>query len=120
MWHENDDGRFALKITRAGRAAIGVDDEHAQDAASAAAAPVTSKSKKTRSNLAAQTDVQKAPAARGKGQRKLVGETESSPDQIRAGSKQAKIVDLMKRPKGATLDERSKQRTGCRTRGTRR
>jgi hypothetical protein len=120
MWHENDDGRFALKITRAGRAAIGVDDEHAQDAASAAAAPVTSKSKKGRSKLAAQTDVQKAPAARGKGPRKPLGETESSPAQIRAGSKQAKIVDLMKRPKGATLDERSKQRTGCRTRRTRR
>ena len=25
VWHENDDGRFALKITKAGREAIGVD-----------------------------------------------------------------------------------------------
>jgi hypothetical protein len=33
VWHENDDGRFALKITKAGREAIGVEDE-AQDAAS--------------------------------------------------------------------------------------
>ena len=24
VWHENDDGRFALKITKAGREAIGV------------------------------------------------------------------------------------------------
>jgi hypothetical protein len=36
VWHENDDGRFALKITRAGREAIGVEDEDADDAASAA------------------------------------------------------------------------------------
>jgi hypothetical protein len=27
VWHENDDGRFALKITKAGREAIGVEDE---------------------------------------------------------------------------------------------
>jgi hypothetical protein len=34
VWHENDDGRFALKITRARREAIGVEDEEAQEAES--------------------------------------------------------------------------------------
>ncbi len=36
---------------------------------------------------------------------KTAGDAESSPAQIRAGSKQATIVKLMSRPKGATLDE---------------
>src|SRR4051795_11218210 len=39
VWHENDDGRFSLKITKAGREAIGVDEEEAEDVASAAAVP---------------------------------------------------------------------------------
>jgi hypothetical protein len=36
--------------------------------------------------------------------RKVFAEAESTPGEFR-GSKQAKIVELMKRPKGATLDE---------------
>jgi hypothetical protein len=31
VWHENEDGRFALKITKAGREAIGVEDEETQE-----------------------------------------------------------------------------------------
>jgi len=41
VWRENDDGRFALKITKVGREAIGVEDEEAQGAASAAAASLS-------------------------------------------------------------------------------
>jgi hypothetical protein len=37
VWHENEDGRFALKITKAGRDAIGVEDEDEQQAASSSA-----------------------------------------------------------------------------------
>ena len=47
VWHENDDGRFALKITKAGREAIGVDDEEGQQAASSSATPGASKPKKS-------------------------------------------------------------------------
>jgi hypothetical protein len=50
VWHENEDGRFALKITKAGRAAIGVDDEEGQQAASSSATPGASKPKKSGSN----------------------------------------------------------------------
>jgi hypothetical protein len=106
VWHENDDGRFALKITKVGREAIGVEDEEAQDAASAAAAPVPSKSKKAGSKPAGKKDAQKTSAAPPKGRSdKPASADESSPADFRAGSKQAKIVDLMKRAKGATLDE---------------
>src|SRR5947209_2325907 len=44
VWHENDDGRFALKITRAGREAIGVEEDEAPDAISASVAPAQTRS----------------------------------------------------------------------------
>jgi hypothetical protein len=106
VWHENDDGRFALKITKAGREAIGVEDEEAQDAASAVAAPVPSKLKKSGSKPTGKKDAQKTSATPRKARKdKPANDSESSPADVRAGSKQAKIIELMKRAKGATLDE---------------
>ena len=105
VWHENDDGRFALKITRAGRDAIGVEDEEAQDDASASAAPAAPKAKKSGSKPAPKRDAQKGSWHAPKARTSPLAEAESLPDRFRAGSKQAKIVDLMKRAKGATLDE---------------
>jgi hypothetical protein len=106
VWHENEDGRFALKITKSGREAIGVEDEEAQDAATAAAAPAQPRSRKSGSKPAGKKDAQKTSATPRKGRKdKPASDDESSPADIRAGSKQAKIVELMKRAKGATLDE---------------
>ncbi|MEA3186622.1 MAG: hypothetical protein QOD99_452 [Chthoniobacter sp.] len=105
VWHENDDGRFALKITKAGREAIGVDDEeqHAEQSSATLEAP---KPLKSRSKRAGNQGSAKTPSARTKAARGKTGhDPESSPAQIRAGSKQATIVKLMSRPKGATLDE---------------
>jgi transcription initiation factor IIE alpha subunit len=51
-------------------------------------------------------DAAKIPAADKKSARqKTAGDVDSSSAQVRAGSKQAKIIELMKRTKGATLDE---------------
>jgi hypothetical protein len=106
VWHENDDGRFAIKITKAGRDAIGVDDEEGQQTPSSSATQDASKPKKRGSKAATNKVAAKTPAPRTKAARGKSGhDAESSPGQIRAGSKQAKIVDLMKRPKGATLEE---------------
>jgi hypothetical protein len=106
VWHENDDGRFALKITKSGREAIGVEDEEAQDAAPFSAAPAQPLSKKGRSKPAGKKDAQKTSGTARKGRKdKPTSDDASSPADFRAGSKQAKIVDLMKRAKGATLDE---------------
>jgi hypothetical protein len=106
VWHENDDGRFALKITRAGREAVGVDEEEGQQAASSSATPDASKPKKRGAKAAANKVGAKIAAARTKGARqKTAGDADASFAQIRAGSKQATIVKLMSRPKGATLDE---------------
>jgi hypothetical protein len=107
VWHENEDDRFALKITKAGREAIGVEDDgEGQQAASSSAAPDASKSKKSRSKVAGKNHAAKTPALRTKAARgDTADDAESSLAQIRAGSKQAAIVKLMSRPKGATLDE---------------
>jgi hypothetical protein len=106
VWHENDDGRFALKITKAGREAIGVEDEEAQDAAPVSVAPARPRSKKSGSKSAGRKDAQQTSAAPRKGAQKKTGnDGESSPGEFRAGSKQAKIVELMRRGKGATLEE---------------
>jgi hypothetical protein len=106
VWHENDDGRFALKITKAGREAIGVQDEEAEDAGSSTG-PAASRSKKGSPKSAGEKTATKAPAARTRAtaQRKAAGGDEPSSGQLRPGSKQAIIVDLMMLPKGATLDD---------------
>jgi hypothetical protein len=105
VWHENEDGRFALKITKAGREAIGVDEE-AEDAASSPAIPAASKAKKGAARSAAAQSAAESPASRKRtaAQRKAIGGDAPS-GQLRPGSKQAIIVDMMMRPKGATLDE---------------
>jgi hypothetical protein len=105
VWHENDDGRFALKITKAGREAIGVEDE--EDEASSPAIPAAPKSKKGATKSADAKNAAKAPAAptQATARRQAGGGDEASSGQLRPGSKQAIIVDLMVRPKGATLDE---------------
>jgi hypothetical protein len=107
VWQESEEGRFALKITKAGRHAIGVDDEDEQQAALPSASVDASKPKKSRSKSAGKKDAAKTPTARTKAARdKTAGDDAySSSAQIRAGSKQAKIIELMKRAKGATLDE---------------
>jgi hypothetical protein len=105
VWHENDDGRFALKITTAGREAIGVDGEDAGGAALASSPAVSGKTKKRESKPPAKKDAKASAAQNKPSRRKASGDAASTPSQIRAGSKQAKIIELMKRPKGATLDE---------------
>ena len=106
VWHENDDGRFALKITRGGREAIGVEDEEAQDATPVSAAPAQPRLKKSGAKATGKKDAQKTSATPRKGRKdKPTSDGECSPADFRAGSKQAKIVHLMKRAKGATLDE---------------
>jgi len=105
IWHENEDGRFALKITKAGWDAIGVDDEE-KDVGSSAATPASKSSKRAAAKPAGKKHGATTPASRTpSAQQRSRVNVESSPGQIRPGSKQAVIIDLMVRPKGATLDE---------------
>src|SRR5947209_16753032 len=106
VWHENEDGRFALKITKAGREAIGVEDEEAQDTSLESRAPAPTRLKKSGSKPVGKKDARSTSATARKGRKdKPASDVKSSPADVRVGSKQAKIVELMKRAKGATLDE---------------
>ena len=77
VWHENDDGRFALKITKAGRDAIGV-DEGEEDAAPASPNPGSAASKKGALQSGAKKDA-KTTAAQKKGGRQKAGDAVSTP-----------------------------------------
>ena len=118
VWHENDEGRFALKITGAGREAIGVDDAEAQEPAPLSGTPAAPRSKPRGSKPAAKMDAQNSPAARKKanGRRERGRRLEASPTKIRAGSKQARIIDLMSRRRALRSRNWSKRRTGSRIR----
>ena len=105
VWHEMTTAGSRFKITRAGRDAIGVEDDEAQDGAPASPGPSPAKSKKSGAKPAAKKDAEKGSSARAKGAHGKPADIGKSSGQFRAGSKQAKIVDLMKRAKGATLDE---------------
>jgi hypothetical protein len=63
VWQENEDGRFALKITKAGREAIGVQDDEEQHAAQSSATLDASKPKRSRSKRAAKKDAAKTAAS---------------------------------------------------------
>jgi hypothetical protein len=82
------------------------DGEEEHHAASPSASADGSKPKKSGSKSAGKKDAAKTPKARTKAARgKTAGDADSSSAQVRAGSKQAKIIELMKRAKGATLDD---------------
>jgi hypothetical protein len=106
VWRRGDDNRpYSLRITKAGLRAIEVEDsaEASDDGpvvrpVEAAAEEVPAEAKfPERSNPARRRGVKKAAGASAKA-------TQSSPDRIRPDSKQDRIVVLLRRPEGATLE----------------
>ncbi len=94
VWHENDDGRFALKISKAGREAIGVDDEEAEGAALPPTSAAVSKSTKASSKLAGTKAASQAPAGRELGGpicRSVMGRQRPSTIASIAGGRRAAI-----------------------------
>ena len=106
VWRRGDDNRpYSLQITKAGLRAIEVEDvEEAPDdsaptgsnAVAAAAVSGQAKSSKRRS-LAKRSGTKKTAAVSARA-------TKASPDRLKSGSKQDKVLALLQRPKGATLD----------------
>ncbi len=89
-WRETKDGgRTALAITDAGRQAIGVDADRKTSKQSSSTKPQPSQ----RSRRAER----KSSGAKPKGK--------TSPAAARPGTKQALMIDLLKRKKGATIEE---------------
>ncbi len=90
VWREAEDGgRLKLVLTDAGLAAIGVDTDEGTEAplATATAQPKKHKTRTRRSVTGRQTKTEAAPAC------------------VRPGTKQALLIDLLRRKDGATIGE---------------
>jgi len=106
VWRRGDDNRpYSLQITKAGLRAIEVEDvaeapnnKAATDSNAVAAAAVSRQAKSSeRPGRAKRSGKKRTAAVSAKA-------AKAPPDRIKSGSKQDKIVALLQRPKGATLD----------------
>lgn len=85
IWREDKDGqRLTLRATPAADAALGIDDG---SGAAEAAQPAPAKSKKKKGRAAKKQEKAKAPR------------------KPRSDTKQARLIEMLKRAKGATIDE---------------
>jgi hypothetical protein len=106
VWRRGDDNRpYSLQITKVGLGAIEVDEvaeapnnNAATDSNAVAAAAVSGQAKSSeRRSLAKRSGTKKTAAVSAKA-------SKASRDRIKSGSKQDKVLALLQRPKGATLD----------------
>jgi len=106
VWRRGDDNRpYSLRITKAGLKAIEVEDvaeasdnNAAADLDEAAAADVSTEAKSSeRPSRARRSGAKKTAAVSAKA-------TKASSDRVKPDSKQDRIVALLQRPEGATLD----------------
>ena len=102
VWREADDGdRFGLHITAAGLDAMGIDpaDRPAlPDAAAQVATPAPAGAGRSRS-------ARKRPPAANTASKPGKRQPPSQAANVRPGTKQAQLIDLLRRKKGASLDE---------------
>ena len=99
VWREDDDNRsVSLMITRVGRDAIGVEDVDSAEGTRPAKKEVARPAKKQARGM-------KAPVALNRSARLVdaAGSADHS-DAPRAGTKQVRVIEMLRAKKGATLD----------------
>ncbi|GAC1554898.1 MAG: hypothetical protein NVS2B5_15080 [Beijerinckiaceae bacterium] len=85
IWRENEDGRFSLLVTRAGREAIGIEEEHdAAESVGPDAAEGSRTQKRQRVRKGSPVEIPRSVAPR-------------------PGSKQARVVAMLCKERGTTL-----------------
>ena len=103
VWRQDDDGRaILLYITKAGLTAIGCEPEDA-DAPDAAPAPATdgaTNGQNARAATEGASPAEGAPAAKT-----VADAAEPKERKVRAGTKQAMLIEMLRAPDGATIAE---------------
>jgi hypothetical protein len=95
IWRESEDGRHvALRITDAGLLALGIEPDAPAQEKAPAEEPGPARTRKGDKKLDAKADETAAEAAPSTGLR-----------QRRTGTKQALLIEMLKRPEGATVPE---------------
>jgi len=101
VWRRGDDGAHALRITKAGLAAIRVDDNK-ESSTAPSARPKTPGNGASEGSSEAKKPEQPTPAKDSK-QREPSVVSGQKPRRSRAESKQADIITMLRAPKGATI-----------------
>jgi hypothetical protein len=99
VWRNDDDGRAArLYITKLGLAAIGCEPENAD-------APDTATDGATDGPDAGAATVDAAPAEGAPADDTVADAAEPKERKVRAGTKQAALIEMLRAPDGASIDE---------------
>jgi hypothetical protein len=92
--HDEEAGAMGLRITQAGLAAIGADETNGVEPPAKANEPAKPKPRRAQ-----------GASGKGKGRRAEQGKERPRGGGQRTGTKRAVVIDLLQRPRGATLDE---------------
>ena len=105
VWRQDDDGRsILLYITKAGLAAIGCEPDDA-DAPGVDAAPDTGPDGATDGQDAGAATEDATPAEGAPASNTATDAAEPKERKVRAGTKQAMLIEMLRAPDGATIDE---------------
>ena len=105
VWRQDDDGRsILLYITKAGLAAIGCEPEEA-DAPDADAKPDTATEGATDGQDAGAATEGATPSEGAPAANTAAGVTEPKERKVRAGTKQAQLIEMLRSSEGASIEE---------------
>ena len=105
VWDETDDGHFTTLVATAdGLTAIGIEPEGA-DAPDADAAPATAAEGATEAQDAGAATEGATPEEGAPAGDTVADTAEPKERKVRAGTKQAMLIEMLRAPEGATIDE---------------